>query len=124
MSEHTKERTTENFAEIHIRIPGDKKVKIKELIENMLNLAEVRYIIRDEADDDSLSMEEIFPDLHSGSAIRGLRYREGMTQAQLAEKIGVKARHISEMEKGRRAIDKETAKRLAKALNTTYKIFL
>jgi len=124
MSEHTKERTTENFAEIHIRIPDEKKAKIKQLIENILKLGEVPYAIRDEADDDSLSMEEIFPDLHSGSAIRGLRYREGMTQAQLAEKIGVKIRHVSEMEKGRRQIDKETAKRLAKALNTTYKVFL
>jgi len=124
MSEHTKEQTTENFAEIHIRIPDEKKAKIKQLIENILKLGEVPYAIRDEADDDSLSMEEIFPDLHSGSAIRGLRYREGMTQAQLAGKIGVKIRHVSEMEKGRRQIDKETAKRLAKALNTTYKVFL
>ncbi len=124
MSELTKERTTGNFAEINIRIPGDKKTKIKELIEKMLKLAEVPYTVRDETDDDSLSIEEIFPDLHSGSAIQGLRYRERMTQAKLAEKIGVKTRHVSEMEKGRRAIDKETAKRLAKALNTTYKVFL
>jgi len=116
--------TTEDFAEIHIRIPGDKKERIKKLIENMLNLADVRYFIRDEADDGSVSLEEIFPDLHAGSAICGLRYREEMTQAQLAKKIGVSSRHVSEMENGRRRIDKETAKRLAKILNTTYKVFL
>ena len=124
MSELTKELTTEDFAEIHIGIPGDKKERIKELIENMLNLADVRYFIRDEADDGSVSLEDVFPDLHAGSAIRGLRHREEMTQTQLAEKIGFSSRHISEMENGRRRIDKETAKRLAEALNTTYKVFL
>ncbi len=89
----------------------------------MLELADVRYSIRDEADD-SISLEEIFPDLHAGSAIRGLRHREGMTQAQLAEKIGVSVQRVSEMENSRREIDKETAKRLASVLNTTYKVFL
>ena len=124
MSELTRELTTENFAEIYIRIPGDRKEAIKELIENMLNFADVRYSIRDDADDDSVSLEEMFPDLHAGSAIRGLRYREEMTQAQLAEKIGISTRHVSEMESGSRRIDKEMARRLAEVLNTTYKVFL
>jgi len=124
MSELMKERTTKEFAEIHIRIPGDKKERVRELIKNMLNLADVRYFIWDEAGDDSVSLEDVFPDLHAGSAIRGLRHREEMTQTQLAEKIGVSSRHVSEMENGRRRIDKETAKRLAEALNTTYKVFL
>ncbi len=124
MSELMKELTTEDFAEIHIGIPGDKKKRIKELIENMLNLADVRYFIRDEADDGSVSLEEMFPDIHAGNALCGLRYREEMTQVQLAKKIGVSSRHISEMENGRRRIDKETAKRLAEVLNTTYKVFL
>jgi len=124
MSELTKELTTEDFAEIHIGIPGDKKERIKQLIENMLNLADVRYFIRDGADDESVSLEDVFPDLHAGSAIRGLRYREEMTQTQLAEKIGISSRQVSEMENGGRRIDKEMAKRLAEALNTTHKIFL
>lgn len=47
-----------------------------------------------------------------------------MTQAQLAAMIGVKAGHISEMEKGKRPIGKEMAKRLAKVLSTSYKVFL
>ncbi len=71
-----------------------------------------------------MSLEELFPDLHPGSAIRGLRYRDELTQAQLAKKIGVKRHHISEMENGKRPIGKEMAKRLAKALNTDYKVFL
>ena len=122
--EPMKELTIGEFAEIHIRIPGDKKQRVRELIENMLDLAEVRYSVWDNADEDSISLEELFPDLHAGSAIRGLRYREGMTQVQLADKIGVRACHISEMENGRRVIDKKMAMRLAKVLNTTSKVFL
>jgi plasmid maintenance system antidote protein VapI len=47
-----------------------------------------------------------------------------LTQTELAAKIGVKPHHISEMEKGKRSIGKNMAKRLAKALNTGYKVFL
>jgi len=54
----------------------------------------------------------------------GLRSREGLTQKQLAEMIGARPTHISEMENGKRPIGKGMAKRLAKALRTEYKIFL
>jgi plasmid maintenance system antidote protein VapI len=47
-----------------------------------------------------------------------------LTQAQLAEKIGVKRHHISEMESGKRPIGKDMAKRLADVLHTDYKVFL
>jgi plasmid maintenance system antidote protein VapI len=38
--------------------------------------------------------------------------------------IGVKPSHISEMEKGKRPMGKDMSKRLAKALNTSYQLFL
>jgi plasmid maintenance system antidote protein VapI len=38
--------------------------------------------------------------------------------------IGIPQRHISEMENGKRPIGKEMAKRLGKALNIGYKVFL
>ncbi len=73
---------------------------------------------------DTLPLDAVFPDLHPGSAIKGLRYRENLTQAQLSRKLGVKRNHISEMENGKRPIGKEMARRLADALNTGYKVFL
>ena len=60
----------------------------------------------------------------SEKALAGARYREGMTQIQLAESTGIPQRHISEMENGKRPIGKEMAKRLGKALNISYKVFL
>ncbi|HEX2769673.1 MAG TPA: helix-turn-helix transcriptional regulator [Geobacteraceae bacterium] len=52
-----------------------------------------------------------------GVCIRGGRDKKGLTQKQLAEMTGIAQHHISEMENGKRPIGKETAKKLAKALN-------
>ena len=40
-------------------------------------------------------------------------YREGATQKELAEKLGMNKQHISDMERDRRSISKKTAKELA-----------
>jgi len=56
--------------------------------------------------------------------LRGLRYREGLTQVQLAEQLGIKQSHISEMENGKRTIGKKIAKRLENIFGTDYRLFL
>ena len=60
------------------------------------------------------TIEEVFPNHHGGDAIRGLRYREDMTQKQLAEKVGISVQNLSHMEHGRRPIGKDMAKRFAR----------
>ena len=118
---------TKDFVEINLRIPRKKRDTILEIIEDVLKLADIEYALQtehSEKSDETVALEDVFPNLHPGSAIRGLRYREEFTQAQLAEKIGVKRHHISEMENGKRPIGKEMAKRLAEVLHTDYKVFL
>lgn len=56
--------------------------------------------------------------------LAGARYREGMTQAQLAEATGIPRRHISEMEHGKRPIGKQNARKLAEALKVDPRCFL
>lgn len=73
---------------------------------------------------ESFSSDEVFLDSHPGEILKGLRVREGTTQAQLSEKTGLNTRHISEMELGKRPIGKAMAKRLAAALNASYKALL
>lgn len=68
--------------------------------------------------------EEIAKYGEAGLALRGLRARESLTQKELAELIGVSPHHISEMENNKRPIGKEIAKRLGKALNADYRVFL
>ncbi len=88
-----------------------------------LELAGVKHSIPGD-DDDLLTWEEAFPGLGPGDILQGARDREGITQTELAERIGVTPHHISEMEKGKRSVGKDMAGRLAKALNTGYKVFL
>jgi transcriptional regulator with XRE-family HTH domain len=73
---------------------------------------------------EDLSLDEVFPDPHQGSAMRGLRLREGLTQEQLASLLGIRRPNLSEMENGKRPIGKNLAKRLAQVLKTDYTVFL
>ncbi|MFH1739293.1 MAG: helix-turn-helix transcriptional regulator [bacterium] len=51
-----------------------------------------------------------------GNLLAGARLKAGMTQAQLARKIGIRQSMVSEYERGRRPITQLMAKRLSKAL--------
>lgn len=76
---------------------------------------------------DSLTIEEAFPEYLAnpgGTALRGARVKEGLTQSELSRRTGIPQRHISEMEHGKRSIGKETARRLAQELNVDYRILL
>jgi len=89
-----------------------------------------RYVSKIEpASSESVTLDEFYSK-HFGDqpqasvSLKGLRYREDMTQRQLADVTGIPQRHISEMETGKRSIGKEIAKKLAAALNTDYRTFL
>ena len=60
----------------------------------------------------------------AATSLRGARGREGMTQAELAEKLNVPQQNVSEMEKGKRPIGKAMAKRLASIFRVSYHVFL
>lgn len=82
-----------------------------------------------EFEKDMVSADEAFRDLHAkyskaGTVLQGLRLREELTQKELADKLGIKQSHVSEMESGVRPIGKAMAKRLAKAFKTDYRVFL
>lgn len=59
-----------------------------------------------------------------GLMLRGGRHKAGLTQRALADQIGVKPHHISEMEHGKRPIGKNMAQRLAKIFDIDYRVFL
>jgi len=117
MQAHTKKRPIET---IELRFIGP--------IVNMTNAIDALKPLGFVDTSDSVPWREAFPEYKEedlpGVCLRGGRYREGLTQKQLAEKIGIPQRHISEMENGKRPIGKEMAKRLGKALNIGYKVFL
>ena len=76
--------------------------------------------------EDSIPWREsmYFNEVHTGTCLAGARYRESMTQAELAESTGIPRRHISEMENGKRPIGKANARKLAEALNIDPRLLL
>ncbi len=79
--------------------------------------------------DEGVIRKNAFSDLHEkysevGSILKGERYSTGMTQVELAEKLGVDQADISKMESGMRPVGKAMAKRLAKVFRTDYRVFL
>ena len=124
-----KKPTIEEFADLCFRVPAVHADRIRAVIDNILALlgGEDQKIRGNEGQDEAgriYSIEEVFPNFHPGDTLKGARLMHELTQAKLAAMIGVKASHISEMEKGKRPIGKEMAKRLAKALRTSYQVFL
>ena len=81
------------------------------------------------SDTDFIDADVLYPDLNDpikGPAIsfHGVRLRHGLTQKQMAEKIGVSQSDVSKMEKGERPIGKKLAMRIGEALKIDYKRFL
>ncbi len=59
-----------------------------------------------------------------GVLLRAHRNDAGLTQEELGNKLKINQNHISEMENGKRSIDKVMAVRFAKFFKTDYRIFL
>ncbi len=111
-----KPHTDEEMVTIRLRVHRGNASKIKS------------YAYSIESDGEpSFTLDEVFPELVGREKqvyLRGIRYREDLTQKQLADQTGIPQRHISEMENGKRPIGKENAKKLAKALGANYRMFL
>jgi len=124
MLELTRKPTTGKFVDIRLRVPAKDAIQVVNATKEFLRLAghDVREI--NEEGEELYTVEEVFPDSHPGNILLGLRTREALTQARLAAMAGLKAHHISEMEHGKRPIGKDVARRLAKALNSDWKLLL
>lgn len=90
---------------------------------------ELQAYIEARVDSTFIPAEQVLPELFDpvqGPAVvlRGTRYRAELTQKQLAEKLGIRQHHLSEMENGKRPIGKEMAKKLAKALNADWRVLM
>ena len=99
-----------------------------EIIKRLIQLAldsylEVKYIDADVVHDDAkLRHGDHYQT--PGYYLKLFRTRSDMTQQQLAEKLGVKQHHLSEMENNKRAVGKVLAKRIADILNFDYRKLL
>lgn len=99
-------------------LPEERNAELRKLLHTMQGHGE-----------DFIPAEDVFPELYdpikgSAASLRGLRYREEMTQKQLADKLGIRQHHLSEMENGKRPIGKAMAKRIAEVLNGNWRVLI
>lgn len=80
------------------------------------------------SDSRSILWREAFPEISEeegpGVVLRAMRRREGLTQKELSKVADIPQGHISEMERSKMKIGVARAKRLGKALNAGYRVFL
>ena len=78
-------------------------------------------VLADEPEDEFVSIEstDYWKEMEKnrvGNLLAGARLKAGLTQAQLAKKLGVRQNMISDYERGRRTYSDAMAKRLSKTL--------
>ena len=119
-----KTQTTGAMTDICLTVPTEDALSVVEALGGMLRLAGHTVQRVNEDNEELYSIEEVFPEGDPAMALRGLRTREGLTQAQFAERLGISQTRVSEMEHGVRRISVDMAKRIAKTFHTSYKVFL
>lgn len=78
---------------------------------------------------DTVPAAEIFPDLKDpvkriGIIFKGLRFKNDLTQAQVAKRLGIDQSDVSKIEKGKRPIGKALAKKIEKEFGIDYRRLL
>jgi ribosome-binding protein aMBF1 (putative translation factor) len=137
MRVHTKKpRISSSKKTVLVLIQNEKqehrfKIPLAKVSNWIRTLKDEGVLIRESANDRkrALSASEVFQDLDSkytkpGVALRGARGKEGMSQSELAKRLGIPQGNLSKMENGKRPIGKAMAKRLSEVLNIDYRVFL
>ena len=109
-----------------IEMPGRKR-KLSFVSEKYLHKLEV--FLDKYGETNSIAWEEIASERirkykKTGLALRGARYRERLSQKELAKHSGISQENISKMETGQRRIGKKVAKKLAKFLHISHELLI
>jgi ribosome-binding protein aMBF1 (putative translation factor) len=102
---------------IELSIHGEHAEELVAWIRKKYDIA----VLTDEPEDESVSIEstEYWKKMEKnriGNLLAGARLKAGLTQAQLAEKLGIRQNMVSDYERGRRTYSDAMAKRLSKTL--------
>ncbi|MBY0384574.1 helix-turn-helix domain-containing protein [bacterium] len=112
---------------------GKETTKFKLPIEagrGLLNfLRGLQEKIANTEDTESAPASDFFPDLKDpakriGIIFRGIRSKNNLTQAEVAERLNIDQSDVSKIEKGKRAIGKSLAKKIEKEFGIDYRRFL
>lgn len=115
-----------NTFKIVLKFPGKKirhcYVPIESVgrFESLLN----KYEKSDSVDWEVVAKDSIAKHKQAGMVLRGARFRENMSQKELAKRSGVSQDNISRIENGKRGVGEKVARKLAKPLKINYLLLL
>ena len=127
MSARTKGRPTKQMTyKVIIEMPGKVKKSTYIPVEHLQKL---ETFLDKYGESESIPWEELAKDRlakygKAGIVLRGARYREGLSQKELASLTGISQNNISKIENGKRAIGEKVAKKLAKALKIDFELLI
>jgi DNA-binding XRE family transcriptional regulator len=110
--------------EISLSIPTAKARVVLDAIRGILPMAGLKVRRINEEGEELFTSQEVFPEGSPAMALRGLRGKEDITQAELAERLGISQNMVSDMESGKRNISLKMAKRIGEEFKISYKVFL
>lgn len=111
---------------ISVTVPTDNAELTLNAIKDALSTVDTDLYTfsEDDENDEVINASELFSDVTPAMLLRGLRGKEGISQAELAEKLGIAQNMVSDMENGKRNISIGMAKRIGETFNISYKTFL
>ena len=101
---------------IEISLQGER---VDELIEWIGKKFEVSILTFDHSDSVAIEETDFWKEMQSnriGNLLSAARLKAGLSQSQLAEKLGIRQNMISDYERGKRRLSPSMAKRIAKTL--------
>jgi DNA-binding XRE family transcriptional regulator len=123
-AEMTLQAMENDMAIINVQLPAKDAGRAAKAIKYLLTFGGQDVHWLNEEGERLLSIEEVFPDMSPAKVLRGFRGRDGMTQLELADKLGIAQTRVSAMENGKRPITVKMAKQLAELFGTSHKAFL
>ena len=102
---------------IEISLQGEH---VDELIEWISKKFEVSILTSDNSESIAVEETDFWKEMQSnriGNLLSGARLKANLSQAQLAEKLGIRQNMISDYERGKRRLSQSMAKRIAKILH-------
>ena len=101
---------------IEISLQGEN---VDELIEWISKKFEVSILTSTKSESIAIEDTDFYKEMQSnriGNLLAGARLKAGLSQAQLAEKLGIRQNMISDYERGKRRLSPAMAKRIAEIL--------
>ena len=101
---------------IEISLQGEN---VDQLIEWISKKFEIRILTSENSESIAIEETDFWKEMQSnriGNLLSGARLKANLSQAQLAEKLGIRQNMISDYERGKRRLSPSMAKRIAKIL--------